>query len=31
MMELWPSYFQQGDPFSNPNLERDSLYFALLG
>ena len=31
MRELWPSYFQQGDPYSNPNLERDSLYFALPG
>lgn len=29
MQKRWPSYFEQGDPFSNPNLDRDSLYFAL--
>ena len=29
MQEKWPQFFEQGDPFSNPNLDRDSLYFAL--
>lgn len=29
MQEKWPLYFEQGDPFSNPNLDRNSLYFAL--
>lgn len=25
----WPLYFENGDPFSNPNLDRNSRYFAL--
>lgn len=25
----WPDYFVSGDPFSNPNLRRNSMYFAL--
>ena len=25
----WPEYFVERDPFSNPNLSRDNLYFAL--
>ena len=25
----WPDYFVFGDPFSNPNLRRDSMYFDL--
>ena len=25
MQEKWPQFFEQGDPFSNPNLDRDSL------
>lgn len=29
MQEKWPSYFEEGDPYSNPNLDRNSLYFAL--
>ncbi len=28
-MEKWPRYFEERDPFSNPNLKRDNLYFAL--
>ena len=28
-MELWPGYFVEGDPFSNQNLKRNNLYFAL--
>ncbi len=28
-MEKWPRYFDERDPFSNPNLKRDNLYFAL--
>lgn len=28
-MERWPEYFVEGDPFSNPNLKCDNLYFAL--
>lgn len=27
--EKWPQYFEAGDPYTNPNLDRDSLYFAL--
>ncbi|MCL1847417.1 MAG: glycosyltransferase family 2 protein [Coriobacteriia bacterium] len=29
MMERWPAYFVEGDPYSNPNLARDNRYFAL--
>lgn len=29
MMSKWPDYFEKGDPFTNPCLDRDSLYFAL--
>ena len=28
-MEKWSRYFDGRDPFSNPNLKRDNLYFAL--
>lgn len=28
-MQKWPRYFDGRDPFSNPNLKRDNLYFAL--
>lgn len=28
-MAKWPEYFSGRDPFSNPNLKRDNLYFAL--
>lgn len=28
-MKKWPRYFDERDPFSNPNLKRDNLYFAL--
>lgn len=31
MIEKWPRYFTEGDPFSNPNLDKDSLYSALPG
>ena len=30
-MERWSEYSVEGDPFSNPNLKRDNLYFALGG
>lgn len=28
-MQRWPEYFVGRDPYSNPNLRRDNLYFAL--
>ena len=28
-MQRWPRYFLQGDPFINPNLDRDNDYFDL--
>lgn len=29
MRQKWPCYFSEGDPFSNPHLDRDNRYFAL--
>jgi GT2 family glycosyltransferase len=29
MIAKWSSYFTSGDPFLNPNLDRNSCYFAL--
>ena len=27
--QTWPECFEQGDPFTNPNLDRNSFYYAL--
>jgi len=27
--QTWPQYLEEGDPFSNPNLDRDNSYYAL--
>lgn len=29
MVKKWPRYFDEGDPFTNPNLDKNSTYFAL--
>ena len=29
MQRTWPRYFDEGDPCSNPNFDRDSTYFSL--
>ena len=28
-IQTWPELFLKGDPFTNPNLDRDSAYYAL--
>ena len=27
--KYWPEYFLEGDPFVNPNLDKDNFYFDL--